>query len=179
MPGVSSFQLYPVSSDTMVSKGRLGQIVFVTDTDGHATKCIPHFADNIGRFPAEEIEAIKMSEEERTPLEILLSGDVADAISMYREHKQSSPEDPDISENRFNRLGYQYLSQNRVDDALAVFELNTRLYPESGNCWDSYGEALAAAGRKEEALRQYQKALELDPSNGNAASWIEKLKSEI
>jgi tetratricopeptide (TPR) repeat protein len=41
------------------------------------------------------------------------------------------------------------------------------------------GEALAAAGRKEEALSHYRKALELNPSNDNAARWIEKLESEL
>ena len=95
------------------------------------------------------------------------------------EHKNATPDDYNVSERRFNNLGYRLLGQDRITAALAVLKLNVELYPGSGNCWDSYAEALVAAGRKEEALQNYRKALELDPANGNASRWIEKLEAEI
>jgi len=173
-----TFQLYPISKDTLVSKERLGRLVFVADSGGKVVKCITHFSDDIGRLPEKAIEAIRMADGERTPLEILLSGEIDKAIESYKARKRDFADDFTVSEGRLNSLGYRFLSQKRVTEALAVLELSTQLYPESGNCWDSYAEALLTAGKKEEALRNYQKALELDPFNSNAAKWIGKLRPE-
>ncbi|MCB2229825.1 class A beta-lactamase-related serine hydrolase [bacterium] len=178
LPGEESIQLYAISKDTMVTKDRLGQIVFASDADGMVESCTPHFADVIGRLPATTTKAKRMSDEEKTPLQLVLSGDMPSAVQMYREHKHEAPDDPHVSEDRLNRLGYQLMSQDKLSAALTIFKLNTELYPESGNCWDSYAESLVAAGFKQDALTHYRKALELDPSNGNAAKWIERLESE-
>jgi Flp pilus assembly protein TadD len=42
--------------------------------------------------------------------------------------------------------------------ALKVFALNTELYPDSANAWDSLAECHAALGEKEAADRLYAKA---------------------
>jgi CubicO group peptidase (beta-lactamase class C family) len=176
--GMDDLRLIAVAEDTLVAKERLGHLVFAPDATGEVSTCVPYFADDIGRLPAEERTATRMAEGEQTPLEMLLAGELDKAISSYREHKREFPDDPAVSESRFNNLGYRFLNQNSLAEALAVFRLNLDFYPASGNCWDSYAEALLAAGDKEEALRHYQKAYELDPSNGNAARWIEKLTSD-
>jgi len=46
-----------------------------------------------------------------------------------------------------NVLGYAYLyGAQDIDQALELFKLNTELFPEVANCWDSYGEALKMQG---------------------------------
>ena len=73
-----------------------------------------------------------------------------------------------------NRFGYGYLNKKEYEKAIGViFKLNVRAYPESFNVYDSYGEALMAAGNKEGAIKNYKKSLELNPHNLNG---IEKLK---
>ena len=57
-------------------------------------------------------------------------------------------------------MGYTYLGQNKIAEALALFTLNTEFYPDSCNVWDSLGEASLAAGDKELAKASYRKALE-------------------
>jgi len=47
------------------------------------------------------------------------------------------------------------------------------MYPDSGNVYDSLGEAYMKAGQKQLAIENYKKSLEKDPSNANA---VEKLK---
>ncbi len=79
-------------------------------------------------------------------------------------------------ENSLNDLGYQFIKAKKLNQALAVFKLNTEEFPVSANAFDSYGEALALSGEREKAIAAYQKVLELDPSNKNAKSTIEKLK---
>jgi hypothetical protein len=168
-------RLYPISKDCLLMKERAEQMVFVTDADGRVSKCIVSSGAGSGR---NETEAIKMAAGEMTPMEKLLSGDVDEAIAAYRGIKKDLPDDPSVAEARFNKLGYGLLNQHKIIEALALFQLNIDLYPKSGNCRDSMAEALVAAGRKGEALSHYRKALELDPSNDNAARWIEKLESE-
>jgi CubicO group peptidase (beta-lactamase class C family) len=82
----------------------------------------------------------------------------------------------DFSETEFNLLGYELLDgENKIDDALEIFKLNTQLYPTSSNTFDSLGEAYLKKGDKEAARASYQKAVELDPSNLNAAKILKKL----
>ena len=66
-------------------------------------------------------------------------------------------------ESDVNALGYRLLNDDRLDDAIIVFEINTRAYYDSANTYDSLGEALALAGRDEEAIDAYRRALEIDP----------------
>lgn len=81
----------------------------------------------------------------------------------------------DLSERAITSLGYQLMSQKKMDDALAIFKLNTELYPDGYNTFDSYGECLLKMGDKENAIIAYKKSLELNPDNKNA----EKVLSEI
>ncbi len=63
-----------------------------------------------------------------------------------------------------NAYGYLLLGLDRTDDALAVFEKNVTDHPDSWNVHDSFAEALAAAGRTEEAVRHYEHARALAPA---------------
>jgi CubicO group peptidase (beta-lactamase class C family) len=80
-----------------------------------------------------------------------------------------------FSERECNSLGYYLLRNNKMDDALQLFKLNTEQFPNSSNVFDSLGEAYLKAGNKESALSCYKKSLELDPNSGNAADMIKKL----
>ncbi len=73
-------------------------------------------------------------------------------------HKYVSVEGP------MNALGYELLGQGRVDEAVAVFELNVEAYPRSANVYDSLGDGFRARGDREAAIAAYQKALEVDPN---------------
>lgn len=75
-----------------------------------------------------------------------------------------------------NNLGYNLLFNGNVDEALEIFKLNTELYPNIGNCWDSYGEALLKKGNKKEALEAYKKALEINPNIPSAKKMVEELE---
>jgi tetratricopeptide (TPR) repeat protein len=63
-------------------------------------------------------------------------------------------------ENLLNNLGYQILGREDFAGAIEVFRFNVELYPESPNVYDSLGEALENAGRLDEALTSYSKAVE-------------------
>ena len=168
-------RLYPIGGDTLVRKDREGQMVLVRDSQGQVLSANYHFADDIGRMTGDGVDAPRMAEGDMIPLEVLLSGNEKQAEEMYRAYRQSHPEDPAIAENHFNNLGYQFLNQGDLDAALAIFGLNIALYPESGNCYDSMGEALLSRGDSTAALEHYLTALKLNPGNSNAARIVEAL----
>jgi tetratricopeptide (TPR) repeat protein len=84
-----------------------------------------------------------------------------------------------LGENQINSLGYMYLGQGKVDMAIAVFKYNILAYPTSGNVYDSLGEALAKKGELKLAIKNYQKAYQLDPANRNALTIIKQLQDRL
>ena len=79
-------------------------------------------------------------------------------------------------EASLNTMGYSLLRDEKDAQAIAVLELNTRLFPGSANTYDSLGEAYMLSGDREEAIRLYEKALELNPESANAKEILERLK---
>lgn len=83
------------------------------------------------------------------------------------------------SEFETNSWGYQLLNDDdNIQAALQVFELNTMMFPNSSNVWDSYGEALLRAGNKVEAMKMYQRSIELNPKNENGKRILAELLQE-
>ena len=74
-----------------------------------------------------------------------------------------------------NALGYRLLRGGRVAEATQVFRINAAAFPTSANVWDSLGEALAAAGRREEAIAAYRQALAIDPEFASSLHALERL----
>jgi tetratricopeptide (TPR) repeat protein len=59
-------------------------------------------------------------------------------------------------------------SENHLPEATELLKLNVQLYPDSGNAFDSLGEAYMKSGQKERAIESYKKSLEKNPDNTNA-----------
>ena len=95
-----------------------------------------------------------------------------EAIALKEEQYRAAY--PDLT-NIINRSGYQFLRLNQVSSALEVFRLNVDLFPDSWNVYDSYGEALLASGDRESAIRNYRKAMELNPNSKSASNMLKKL----
>ncbi len=83
------------------------------------------------------------------------------------------------SEATLNELGYYLLQKKRAADAVIVFKHNTKLFPRSGNAFDSLGEAYYSKGDKKNALINYRRSLQLDPGNGNAKKIIAELEKQV
>ena len=69
------------------------------------------------------------------------------------------------------------MEKNEIKKALEIFKLNTLLFPNDGNVYDSYGEALLNAKNISEAKKMYKKSLELDPENKNAIGILKSLSN--
>lgn len=78
-------------------------------------------------------------------------------------------------ERRINAAGYAALFADDFDRSQRILSLNTRLFPQSANTWDSLAELALNQGDRELALQLYRKALEVDPTFTNAADNIERI----
>ncbi len=72
-----------------------------------------------------------------------------------------------------NMMGYQFLSLDHLKKAEDLFLLNTKLYPNSANTYDSLGDCYIAAGENDKAIASFKKALTL----GNSEQTKQKLEA--
>ena len=92
------------------------------------------------------------------------------------ELKKSNPHS--VTESSLNDFGYQLLRDNKIQDAIKIFELNVELYSVSANSYESLAEAYLKADEKELAIKNYEKSLELNPNNENAKQVLKELKEK-
>lgn len=103
--------------------------------------------------------------------------DFEKSVQEYLAIKNSNPESPVIQEDGLNDIGYKMIQYGNVEKAIGVFTINTRLYPESANTFDSLGEAYMLAGKYEKSAKYYQKAFDLDPTSFYAKQMVEQNKA--
>ncbi len=80
-------------------------------------------------------------------------------------------------EVQVNSLGYELMASKQLEQAIEVFKLNVAAYPHSANVYDSLGEAYRAKGKRELAIQNYEKALELEPNRNSAIEALKELRS--
>lgn len=100
------------------------------------------------------------------------------ALAAVVAQRDSPQPDYFFMEAQINGNGYRFLQQEKVAQATALFRINTELYPESWNCYDSLGEALLAQGQTAEAAAMYVRSLELNPENTNGRDVLDRLRRE-
>ncbi|MDT3528868.1 serine hydrolase domain-containing protein [Stenotrophomonas pavanii] len=87
-----------------------------------------------------------------------LDDDAAATQAMRAWLRDDSRVTGDGLERAINAGGYAIRESLGAGRALKVFTLNTELYPDSANAWDSLAECHAALGEKETAERLYAKS---------------------
>ncbi|WP_424003672.1 serine hydrolase [Maribacter sp. IgM3_T14_3] len=95
-------------------------------------------------------------------------------VTFFKEHQTSG--EYNIKEREMNSLGYDFLESEKLDTAMEIFKMNTTIFPESSNAFDSLGEVYVLKGNKEKAIESYEKSVFLDPNNMNAIKKLKELK---
>jgi hypothetical protein len=97
----------------------------------------------------------------------VFEGSIEDLEAHYRSVAERYGFSSMPPETTVNQLGYQFLMMGEQEKAISLFEYNVENYPKSANVYDSLGEALEGAGRAEDALAAYSKAVELAAEIGD------------
>lgn len=100
------------------------------------------------------------------------------ALKQYQELKKNQFDRYDFAERELNLLGYQLLGAGKTDEAIEIFKLNVAAYPNAFNTYDSLGEGYMSAGKRELAVQNYRKSLELNPQNTNAVQKLKELEQK-
>jgi len=102
----------------------------------------------------------------------------ASAPETFRNLKEKQSDVYAVREDEMNIAGYQFLRAGKIKEAIEVFKLNVEEFPKSSNVYDSLGEAYAADGNTELAVKNYEKSVDLDPTNANGVKISKQLRSK-
>ena len=101
---------------------------------------------------------------------------VIKAIAWFHAVKKLDPATLLFTEQQINTLGYAFLNQGRMNEAMALFKLNVEEHPESSNVYDSLGEAYFVQGNFDQAARYYKESLKRNSANNNAKRYLIKME---
>ena len=106
----------------------------------------------------------------------IMEAGIEAAIEQYHKLKKDQPDGYNFGENELNMLGYQLLWRDMNEAAIEVHKLNTQVYPDSANPYDSLGETYEVIGEAALAIKAYEKALEITPDMPSAIEALKKLR---
>jgi CubicO group peptidase (beta-lactamase class C family)/TolA-binding protein len=165
------FELIPLSADAFLRTDADVRYSFARDASGRDEVVIAPQGggtSGTGRRVAETV---------RVPAEDLEAGKLDAAVAGYRRLRETNPADPSVAEDRLNALGYAFLTRDEFKPAIAIFSLNTQLYPDSANTYDSLAEAHMKKGDRKQAIALYRKALETLPRDKSPDSVKEGVRA--
>jgi len=110
--------------------------------------------------------------------ETIREKDADAAVKQFRDLRSAHPDAYDFSENELVGLGYQLIRMKNYKGAIVIFKLSVENFPQSYNKYDSLAEAYLDDDDKKLAIANYQKSLELNPENTNAAKKLKQLNSQ-
>lgn len=112
-------------------------------------------------------------------MELISLGEVEAGCNAISKDKNVYLKHIPTLERMLNNMGYDLMRKDELKSALSVFKLNTELYPESYNVYDSYGEALLKAGDKDEAIKNYRQSLIINPDSKSGKKVLKELGVEM
>jgi len=134
-----------------------------------------------GRDPA--VDPILAGAEMRSIAIIARAEGGARARQVYRERRArfaTSEWWRPTTEPELRRVGHDLLDAQRLEDAIAAFELSTELFPEQWRSWYNLGAALRSAGQLQAALDAFRRSAALnDPGNFNQADLIQRVIPDL
>ena len=100
------------------------------------------------------------------------------AADQYRELRQKfyGGQSYDFSEGALAAFAQREVQADKPDEALQYLQLNLEFYPKSARTYLGMAQAYNRKGDKDQAIKNVEKALELDPENGQAKRMLAQLK---
>ena len=130
------------------------------------------------RAELDKLLAVKTESIKDGLLQAYAKGGAEAVLEKYRFYRDNNYDNRyRYSEGTLNTVAAQLLEKGKVEDALKLFEATITFYPEARSIYVDYGNACAAAGKKDLAINAFKRALVLDPSSEEARGALEKLGS--
>jgi hypothetical protein len=102
----------------------------------------------------------------------------AAAVQQYRELRTKfyGGQSYDFSENALVAAATPLINGNKPEDAITWLQLNAEFYPKSSATYAALGQAYAKKNDTANAIKSFEKAIELDPNNQIAKRQLGQLK---
>jgi tetratricopeptide (TPR) repeat protein len=97
---------------------------------------------------------------------------------MYEDLQQKYP-DYKLNEERLAGTGWELVINKRYDPALAIFKLAVQINPKYAMGYWGIGESYEFTGKYKEAIKAYQKVMELAPMYDELKDKVKKLKGKL
>ena len=165
------FELIPLAADMFLRTDADVSYTFSRDASGRDEVLVAPQGDGPSRTGRRIAETV------RVPADDLEAGKIDAALAGYRRLREVNPADPSVAEERLNSLGYAFLTRDEHKTAIAILLLNTQLYPDSANTYDSLAEAHMKKGDRKQAIALYKKALETLPRDKSPDSVKESVRA--
>jgi tetratricopeptide (TPR) repeat protein len=110
--------------------------------------------------------------------EALTAGGVELAVKRFREFKMDALNRYAETEEPLLIAGQRLLDEKKPEQALALFKLNAEDNPHSFRSYFALGEAYFQTGNKEQAAKNLERALELNPKNYEVAERLKQLRQK-
>ena len=106
------------------------------------------------------------------------AGGAAAGVAKYRELREKfyGGQSYDFSENGLLATAQRAIAANKPDDALAYLQANVDYYPKSARSYLAMSQAHLAKQDKAGAIKDLEKALDIDPNNAQAKTQLETIK---
>ena len=66
----------------------------------------------------------------------------------------------------------------KIKEAIEVLKMNVKMFPKSWTVYNSLGEAYMSLGNKEEAIKNYEAAVKINPGNEDRKDQLAKLRKK-
>jgi len=106
----------------------------------------------------------------------LQNGSESSIVPKVRNDYAEDPTILSMIESQLNIAGYSALGDEDLARAREIFRLNTEVFPNSANTWDSYAESFFMVEDYSNAERLYQRALHVDPEFTNAERMLNRIE---
>ncbi len=156
-------------------------ILFSTNSASRESMSVPSELEKL--LFDKDYEAVPISKNKLSEVLTFTENYTGDVKFLGKEIKQNFEillDEP----NYLNRICGVYLRANKIDKAIAIAVLNTQLFPDDGNIWDTMGDVYSAADQQDKAIASYRKALEFKPEDadcfwcGNSSLRIKELEGQ-
>lgn len=126
-----------------------------------------------------DLEILNFGQPAPSGMEMVRASLEASGVDAAMEKFRSLCKDPGeyvMRQMAVNMFGYELMQRKKLDEALEVLQMNTKLYPDSANAYDSLGDVYLAKGNKEMAKTSFETALKKDPNFTASKAKLDKLK---
>jgi tetratricopeptide (TPR) repeat protein len=166
-PGAKAVELIYTGDELFMRRNRTAPIKFTSDENTMQFNFV---------LGADEYQTHRqLADDEYLPGEILDTGAYEDALAAFRAALKESPDEETLSENYLNGYALNSLADSPAFST-KLLQINTDLYPDSANTWDSLAFAYKQAGNKEKAIENYRNALKRGPKFASALRALAELE---